>query len=118
MPASPRVRSRYATSRPRAVQDATADDIPYSTSSGCATTHSTRRKASSANGGIKSSAMAESEAAAPQARYVVTRIAGLGWGVSRHDGHEDEGGGCGAGRVRAAGRDGVHRPGGPGLGSV
>src|SRR5689334_18589550 len=65
MPASPRVSSRYATSTPRAVQDATADDIPYSTSSGCATTHSTRRKASSGNGGIKSVAMPESVAAAP-----------------------------------------------------
>src|SRR5215831_13333105 len=59
MPASPRVRSRYATSTPRAVQAATADDTPYSTSSGCATTHSTRRKASSANGGTKSVAMGE-----------------------------------------------------------
>src|SRR5262249_8184590 len=68
MPASPRVRSRYATSTPRAVQEATADDIPYSTSSGCATTHSTRRKASSGNGGTKSVAMPESVVAARQIR--------------------------------------------------
>ena len=48
------------TSTPRAVQAATADDTPYSTSSGCATTHSTRRKASSGNGGSRSEAMIDS----------------------------------------------------------
>jgi hypothetical protein len=35
-----------------------ADDAPYSTSSGCATTHSTRRKAPSGNGASSSAAMA------------------------------------------------------------
>src|SRR5262249_44252526 len=59
MPASPRVRSRYATSTPRAVQAATADDTPYSTSSGCATTHSRGRKASWGTGGPKAGARGE-----------------------------------------------------------
>src|SRR5579863_5143306 len=69
MPASPRVRSRYETSTPRAVHAATADDVPYSTSSGCATTHSTLRKASSGNGGTRSGVMGDSVAGKSVRRF-------------------------------------------------
>src|SRR5215472_18793663 len=42
---------------PRAVQRATAADVPYSMSSGCATTQSTRRKDSSGRAGNAMSAI-------------------------------------------------------------
>src|SRR6516162_9717059 len=42
---------------PRAVQRATAADVPYSMSSGCATTQSTRRKDSSGRAGNVMSAI-------------------------------------------------------------
>src|SRR5699024_8464430 len=51
MPASPRASSRQLTSMPAPVHAATAAEVPYSMSSGWATTHSTRRIPSSGRGG-------------------------------------------------------------------
>src|ERR671913_18160 len=87
---------------PRAVQRATAADVPYSMSSGCATTQSTRWKDSSGRAGIVMSAILPRWGPAVRRLDVPLSLA-IG-PRARGEGEEDLEAGDGGGVPQLAGR--------------